>query len=296
MISRALSSGFLVVALALAAGCSGSAVEQPAATSTAAMTTAPLAVTVHGPAAKAVTSALATIPLRADQRTAIEQLATDTETKNAPVRQAREQLVLALADQIQAGTIDRAALQPKIDAITSEWQKAQPVDRAAFERLHELLTPDQRAALANALQGDMNAPHHEHMMRMQKWVADLGLTQDQQDQIRAKLADKWREHAVEHATAATSGADTATMAGGAVEGMMHGRVMRERTQKMLEAFKGDKFSMDAAMPIPAGMQGHAREFSGRMLEMVETVLPILTPEQRALAASKLRERAAHFEE
>ena len=71
--------------------------------------------------------------------------------------------------------------------------------------------------------------------------------------------------------------------------------MRAQQQKMLEAFKGDSFSMDAVAP-PEDVRAGAHEISGRMLEMVETVLPILTPEQRTLAAAKLRDRAARFDE
>jgi hypothetical protein len=71
--------------------------------------------------------------------------------------------------------------------------------------------------------------------------------------------------------------------------------MRAQNEKMLEAFKGEKFSMDAVMP-PQDVRAGAHEMSGKMVEMLEAVLPILTPEQRTLAATKLRERAAHFEE
>jgi hypothetical protein len=71
--------------------------------------------------------------------------------------------------------------------------------------------------------------------------------------------------------------------------------MREQTSKMLEAFKGEKFSMDEVAPMQ-DLHAGAQEMSGRMIEMIETVLPILTPEQRGIAATKLRERAARFEE
>lgn len=294
---RALSGSLILAALALpfAAGCSGAAVEQPAAT-TSGLSTGPLSVTVHG-RAKAVVDALAQVPLRTDQRTAIEQLATDTEAKSAPVRKAREELMVAVADQVQTGTIDRTALQPKIDAVATSWEAARPSERAAFERLHAILNADQRAALVTALQAktDAHAGHGEHMQHMQRWVSDLSLTPDQQDQIRAKLADKWRQHAVQDATAAGSGADSAQVAGGQLQGIMRHRAMRAQQQKMLEAFKGDTFSMDAVAP-PQDVHAGASEMSGRMLEMAEAVLPILTPEQRTLAAAKLRERAAHFDE
>src|SRR5262249_26039492 len=150
-----IRSSALVLILAAAAfplaACSGSSsVGEPVAAATGETTTAPIGVTVHG-RARAVADALAQVPLRADQRATIEQMAKDPEFRSEPVRKAREQLMLAVADQVQAGsTIDRAALQPKIDTIAGEIDKVRPGDRAAFEKLHDLLTPDQRSAFVVA--------------------------------------------------------------------------------------------------------------------------------------------------
>jgi hypothetical protein len=67
--------------------------------------------------------------------------------------------------------------------------------------------------------------------------------------------------------------------------MMQGR-------KGLEAFRTDKIDPNAVAPA---MQGGARERlaegTGKMLGVAEKVLPILTPEQRKIAADKLRQMA-----
>ena len=281
-----------IVPLAACSGATGTSDPPVTASST---TTAPLNVSVHGPA-KRVADALAQVPLRADQRTAIEQLAKDSESRMEPARKARGDLMLAIADQVQKGTIDRTALQPKIDAVAAAHQAAQPGNRAAFEKLHDLLTADQRLAFVTAMQSE----HHDHqgpgqgqgMMRgrMSKWAADLGLSQDQQDQIKTKMQARWQAH---FAGTVTGADPTNAVQDGHM--MAEGHKMHEQYKAMLEAFKGDTFKMDAVAPA----QDHremANGMAGHMLGMLETALPVLTPDQRNIAANKVREHATKFEE
>jgi hypothetical protein len=292
---RSTSFAFLfaasIVPLAACSGATGASDPPQAAQN--GTTTAALNVSVHGPA-KRVADALALVPLRAEQRGTIEQLAKDSETRMEPAHKARGDLMLAVADQVQKGAIDRTALQPKIDAVAAAHQAAQPGNRAAFEKLHDLLTADQRLAFVNA----MEAEHGQHegqrgegaRGRMTKWATDIGLTQDQQDQIKTKLQARWQAHFA----GAVNGAD---QTGAIQDGHMvaEGHKMHEHYKAMLEAFKGDTFKMDQVAPA----QDHremANGFAGHMLGMLEAALPVLTPDQRTAAASKLRERAAKFEE
>ncbi|HEY2369778.1 MAG TPA: Spy/CpxP family protein refolding chaperone, partial [Polyangiaceae bacterium] len=291
---RTTSFAFLfaasIVPLAACSGATGTSDPPVTASNT---TTGPLSVSVHGPA-KRVADALAQVPLRSDQRATIEQLAKDSETRMEPARKARGDLMLAIADQVQKGTIDRTALQPKIDAVAAAHQTASPGNRAAFEKLHDLLTPEQRVAFVNAMQ----AEHHEHQGqggegmrgRMQKWAGDLGLSQDQQDQIKTKMQARWQAHFAGTVTGAdpTNAAQDGHM-------MAEGHKMHEQYKAMLDAFKTDNFKMDQVAPV----QDHremANGFAGHMLGMLETALPVLTPEQRTIAANKVRERANKFEE
>jgi Spy/CpxP family protein refolding chaperone len=299
MLLRSIRTASVALVLAASAlACSGSqSVGEPTATAAQGTTVAPINVSVHGQA-RVVANALAQVPLRADQRATIEQMAKDAEVRQEPQRKARETLMLAIADQVQAGTINEAALQPQIDAITAAHVAARPLDRAAFEKLHELLTADQRTAFVTAMQG--NAGNHEGKEgkgngqmrgRMQKWAADIGLSQDQQDQIRQKLQARWQQHVV----GAVVGTDE--QKGDAVQTgtmMAHGHQMHEQMKATLEAFKGDKFSMDQVSPIQ-NEQPMAHEFAGHMLGMLEAALPVLTADQRTAAANKLRQRAANLE-
>jgi hypothetical protein len=288
------SARLVSVAFVLAtAACSGSqSVGEPTATAAQGTTVAPINVAVHG-RAKAVVDALAQVPLRADQRATIEQMAKDAEARMEPGRKARETLVLAIADQVQAGTIDRVALKPQIDGIIAAHQAAQPLDRAAFEKLHDLLTPDQRVAFVTAMQNNFSSHQGqgraEGKGRMQKWAADIGLSQDQQDQIRQKLQAQWQAHFAGAVVGTDEQKNEAVQDG---QLAFRGHQMHEQMKTMLESFKGDKFSMDAVAPIQKPM---AQEFAGHMLNMVEAALPVLTADQRTLVAQKLRQRAANLE-
>jgi len=297
MLLRSFRSTALVLVLAGSAyplaACSGSAtVAGESSTASTSTTTGPIGVTVHGQA-KRIADAIAQVPLRADQRAAIEQMAKDNEARMAPVQKAREDLVNAIADQVQSGTIDRTALQPKIDAVAAAHLAVQPQNRAALEKLHDLLTPEQRLAFVNAMQTPQHNGKGAMKGRMQKWAADLNLTQDQQDKIHDQLRARFQAHFA-GAVAGSDESKTDAVQDGRM--MWKGHQMHAQWQAVLEAFKGDTFKMDQVAPITQDQRAGAHEFAGHMLGLLETSLPVLTPEQRVLAANKLRARAATFEE
>jgi Spy/CpxP family protein refolding chaperone len=276
MLMRSLSRFALPVSLVLAVpalGCGGGVASEQAATAESATTRAPVAENAHGPL-KVVGEALGDVPLTAAQRAQVERLAADAEARHADARLARKDLMLAVAAQVQAGAIDRAALRLKVDALAAALTKAQPADRASFEQLHALLSADQRTAFVDALEARVG--EHKGKMReghpLRKWTDDMKLSDDQRTQIRAALHDRFRP-------------------------MVHGEggehLWEEeghRGAKVLSAFKQDRFVMDEVAPARDIAQV-AAQMTDHFLGLAETVLPLLTPEQRALAASKLREKA-----
>ncbi len=271
---RLLLSSLVGLSLAVAA-CSGSTTSTEPSTASAAqgsMTTAPVAAQATGHM-RAFADALSAIPLRADQRADIEQMASDAETRHAATKTAHAQLAEAVAAQIEAGAIDRTELQPKLDAMTAAVSASRPADRAAFEHLHAILTADQRAQFVDAMEarGKAKGEHGMHG-RLEQWAKDLQLTDDQQAQIRTILQAQFAAH--------TRDKDAAHA------GHEHGR-------GFLESFKNDQLPPPAA---PAGEDTHAHDRAGAFLDVVAQVLPILTPAQRTLAAAKLRARAQSDEE
>jgi Spy/CpxP family protein refolding chaperone len=238
-------------------------------------TRAPLTHTASG-RAKRVLDALAQVSLRNDQRAQIEAMAAETEARHGAVLAARQAVAGMIATQIEAGAIDRAALAPKVDAMLGALRDLQAKDRAAFEALHGLLEPAQRAELADVMEAGGHGGHHAHEGHDWKdhdhgghWADELGLSDEQRAAfkqiVREAFSDKdGPEHGFGH-------------------GMRHGK-------ETLEAFRGETFSMDAVSP-PEDIGAHASRHLGHVLDIADKVLPMLTPEQRALAAQKVRERS-----
>ena len=264
--SSALASS--VVAL----GCGGSSAAQPAAMTGAGLSRAPVAPTAHGPV-QLFGAALGDVPLSTAQRTDIETLAADAETRQLAIRTARQELAVAIASQVETGAVDRAVLAPKVDAIAAAVAAAQPADRVAFERLHAILGPDQRTAFVNAVDVRIHeriaVGRERHPLR--QWAKDLGLSEDQRAQLE---------------TIFKSRAPAAKEDGG----MGHGPRGDHHGAKVMDAFKQDRFVMDEVDPAQdRSPQIHHRV--DHMLGTIEAALPVLTASQRTLAAQKIRARA-----
>jgi Spy/CpxP family protein refolding chaperone len=264
-----------LLAAAPVLGCAGASHASSTAVTVPGGTRAPVAPDAHGPV-RLLADALGDVPLTPDQRTQIEQLAADAEARHAAARAAGKDLVFAIAVQVEGGSIDRAALQPKIAAVGSAIQAARPADRAALERLHAILSPDQRVAFADAVEARMHgaqggAAHEKGGHPLRQWAADLKLSDEQRSRIRAILAETFEK-----------------MPRGERPRWGDGR---GRGAKVFEAFKQDRFVMDEAAPAPADSDRRAAEMGGRFLDVAARILPVLTPEQRSIAARKLRERA-----
>jgi Spy/CpxP family protein refolding chaperone len=274
MRTRSLIHVALPLSIAFATpACGGTAATEQVTSASSAVTRAPVAQNALG-AVKLVGAALGDVPLTGAQRAEIEKLAADVDVRHAEGRVARKDMVLVVAAQVETGTIDRVALRPKIDTLVAAANASQPADRAAFDRLHAILGPDQRTAFVNALEarvrGHMENAHDQHPWK--SWAQDLKLSDDQRAQIKAALEQ--HRH-------------------GGQPGRWLGEA-RERGAKVLDAFKQDRFSIDEVAPAKDLGQLAASKID-HFLGMVETLLPILTPEQRGIAAQKLRAHAAEGE-
>lgn len=262
---------FIAIATAFPlAGC-GSAAETPPATAESAMTRAPVARSAHG-MVRFMGDAFAEVPLRDDQRKEIEAMAQDAETRHGALQAAHKAAAEELASEIEKGAIDPVAFGAKVDAAASAAEAARPADRAALQKLHELLDPSQRAAFVDAMEkrGHEKMGGHNPRERMAEWCADLKITDAQRDQIKDALKAQFEKN---HG-----------------EGMRQMRAHHEKAKKTLDAFREDKFAIDEVAPLE-DLRAHAKEGSEKIAGLASAVLPILTPEQRAIAAKKIRDRA-----
>jgi Spy/CpxP family protein refolding chaperone len=273
----------------LVTGCSGAEQHSPQ-TSASAVTKAPIAPNTHG-LVKLVGEALGDVALRPEQRTELEKLAAAAEARHLAMIDGRKELMGAVADQVEKGSIDRAALQPKIDRVVAEGEKVRPDDRAALVKVHALLDTEQRNAFVDALEARMKGKHEgakgkhrggprDGFAKMKQLADDLKLTEEQRDQIKTVMKEGHKE--------------------GGRGGHPMGADFRERMHAgkgALESFRTDKF--EPAEPRLDGkkvdLREKAAEGTTRMIGMAEKLLPILNAEQRKLAADKIREVAASGE-
>jgi hypothetical protein len=270
---RTLAFSVSLAATSIALGACGGTVEQPQTTASAA-TKAPVAQNSHG-MVKVVGEALGEVPLRAEQRSEIDKLVADAEARHAPLAEGRKALLTTFADQVENGTIDRGALQASIDKITAGLDSVQASDRAAFVKLHDLLDSSQRNAFVDAFKAQVKGKRGEHaepLAKLRQFGEDLKLTDAQRAQIRDVLLQAHRDGFKEHAHA-------------------RGGRGQHHPGEALEAFRGDKLDLDKALPSDAA-KVQVSFMADRAIGFFEKVLPILTPEQRKIAADKIRERVA----
>jgi hypothetical protein len=214
--------------------------------------------------------ALDQVQLRPDQKTAVEAMKAEAEKRHAPVKAAKGQFLLAMADQVEKGDLDRCALASSIKGLASAVAEAHPGDRADFEKLHSLLDPAQRTAFVAALKQlwQSHEKMHEPAALADKMAKELSLSTDQKTSVEKILtglhevreAEPW--HAEHHA----------------------------RWTKILDAFSSDNFALDQVAPM-GDVAAHTTKKVEGMLWAKEAILPVLSSDQRKTVADKIRERA-----
>jgi Spy/CpxP family protein refolding chaperone len=198
--------------------------------------------------------------ITAEQRSSIEQLTAQRRTASAPVREADAQVLTVLAQQVEQAKIDPQGLAPSLSAEQSAAAAENTVDRDSLNQLHSILSVAQRNQLVDRLEAG-RAKHEQaeqHEGARKRFGFGLGLTPDQQSQIRANLK-------------AEAPADAAAA--------------KDARAGMLEAFRGDSF--DASAFVNARIPGEHME------RLAAAMVPVLSPSQRATFASHLRTRAQH---
>ena len=212
--------------------------------------------------------ALSQVQLKPEQRTRIEQIKASLLPSREATKMARQGLIEALAAEVQLGTVSEASLKAKVDLVADAVANERTQERAAMEKLHTILDKTQRATLASAMEAKLAAwhPSPAPANELRRMGHELSLTQAQHQQIATILRNQAK-------------GDTATTP----------RQAKAIERRVLQAFKGESFSLDKVTPNDAHAKTEAR--TTRLIATAEKLIPVLTAPQRAVAATKLHERA-----
>lgn len=223
----------------------------------------------HGKWAKVLKELMGKLSLRADQRASIEQLAKEVHAKMAPARALRAEMVNEIAGQIRTGRVDRAKIDALVKKMQAQHRAAKPVLIAALNRVHRTLDASQRAKLVEELEDrfDRRPRHHRKMRKLMK---RLKLSDDQKDRIKAYAKSTFRANRTER-----------------IAKLMK---LKDQIEDAAEAFKSDRFDA-AKLPVFQRSPGQHRPKVQLVIRMAELTLPILTAEQRNLAATLIEDHA-----
>lgn len=221
-------------------------------------------------------SAIKELDLSADQRKTIDGLIDGMKPEAGnEARPDPSAFFQALQDDVRAGKVDEAALNAKLAALGDPNKGPQKM-AAAFQTLHDTLTPDQRTKLVASIQAKMDAhekdegAHHDREEAREgkdrpvaPFLRGIDLRDDQKTKIEQALASAGMEKP---------------------EGKARFEEMRDKMKSSLEAFKADKFDAVAAMPNRGEGPG---QHLAKMVKAMAIIVPILDEAQRTKLADNL---------
>jgi Spy/CpxP family protein refolding chaperone len=233
--------------------------------------------------------------LNGPERSQVEQLQQGLRPSREAVRNARKDLLSALAPEVSSGNVDAATLQSKVDALAAAEAGERAAEDAAVDRLHGILDTTQRAELANGIEARMTAREQAHQQHQAQHAANATNAQNGstpnahahgQRTPGGRLA---RELSL--TPAQTQQVESILQAERSSVPRPDFAAMRAQRTAMLEAFKGQSFSASSFRTVdPAA---HARAGASRFIETAQKITQVLTAEQRATAGQKMQAAAAH---
>ncbi len=267
---------------------------------------------------------LDSLELTAEQKTAIDGIKADMATHSEAPKAPREKLEADVTDGVAAGKIDHAKTDADIKAMAAAVAGTQPAMQDDMNRLYKVLTPEQRKKLIETMrekgkemhegmehpgqhgmgehkggpgsgpgmhEHEGKGPGHEHEGKgpgpgmhehgehgedgvLRKLTEDLGLTPEQQDKLRVKIK-------------AQMDTTHAAMKQKMVTIMKH-------MDAVGTAFEGDKFDAKKA-GVGSDAPDMLKAIASAKVAFVETVLSVLTPEQRPKLVLHLKAHAGEME-
>jgi Spy/CpxP family protein refolding chaperone len=234
----------------------------------------------HGGVTLLVALSLDTLGISPEQRPAVEKIRRDLHARMEPARAAQQTLAAALADGVAAANLDATTVDAAIAQVSAAAATVHDASTDALNELHAVLTPSERAALVDKVEAHWSVWHKANAEetgpanpeggRLAMLTTDLGLTQDQVAKIRAGLGERMK------AVPRLDPQEIAT-----------------HIQAFGDAFRSEKFDAKA-LPGANSANAHLAGWgAAHLAHFIEAVSPVLTPEQRAEFAQRLREHSIH---
>jgi Spy/CpxP family protein refolding chaperone len=234
----------------------------------------------HGGVTLFIAMSLDTLGVSPEQRAAVEKIRKDLHTRMEPGTRAEQGLTAILADGLVAGTFDQAKVDAAVAQVTAAASAVHDASVDALNELHAVLTPPERAALVDKVEAhwavwqkansEESGATTSDGSRLTILAKDLDLAPEQVERIRAALGEGMK---------------------GAPR--IDAQEIAAHVRGFGDAFRGEKFdakTLSTAGPANAHLAGWG---AAHMARFVELAGPVLTPEQRAKLASRLREHAGH---
>ncbi|MEO8904062.1 MAG: Spy/CpxP family protein refolding chaperone [Polyangiaceae bacterium] len=265
------------------------------------------------------TMGLDSLALTPEQKTTVDGIKADMATHGETAKEPREKLEADVSAGVAAGKLDHAKTDADIKAMSAAVTATQPAMQDDMNRLYKALTPEQRKKLIETMRekgkemhdhggmdhgpghlgtkdkGDtgpgaaMHEKEHEnkgagHMEHehegpgpegmLGKLTEDLGLTPEQKDKLRTKLSAQ-----MESQHAAVKSKVTTIM---------------KHMDAVGTAFEGDKFDAKKA-GVGTDAPDMLKAIASARVQFVETVLSVLTPEQRPKLVAHLQAHAGEMD-
>jgi Spy/CpxP family protein refolding chaperone len=227
----------------------------------------------HGGVTLLIAMSLDTLGLSPEQKPVVEKLRGDLHARMEPGRAAEQNLVGTLADGLAAGMLDPVKVDAAVAQLTSAAAMVHDASTEALNQLHGVLTPPQRAALVDKLEAHWsvwqraNTDEIDHLTEL---TAELDLTPDQVDKIRASQAEAMK----------------ALPRFDSQEVTAHIRAFGD-------AFRAQTFDAKTLTTGGAATAHMVGWGAAHLAHFIESVSPVLSPEQRGKLAQMLRQHANH---
>ncbi len=210
------------------------------------------------------------------KRPQVEELQRELYECMAPAREIKATLLRAMADDIAAGTVDTTKVEARVVQLDAA-VAAQECRGEAMDRLHEILSPVERAALVDKVdahwavwrnvndQGEGGG--QRQVRRLSALVEELSLTTEQVDKISDALKSSFASKS--------------------------GKFERDKAAAQVRAFT-DSFVKESfdAKTVTGEINPHLATYgSRRMALFYASVTPALSQEQRVKLSAYVREHA-----